>query len=293
MDNSLHIQGQHMGRYLDPKADIVFKRVFHDHPHLLKSFLNALLPLPDDGQIVELTCVSPEQVPKIPTMKSTIADVFCKDAKGRSFIVEMQINWVDYFKQRLLFEAGTAYVQQLEKGEDYDMLQPVYGLALINTAFDPSPDHWYHHYQLVNVKKPTLETIKDLELVFIELPKFPINSKDEKLLRILWLRFMREINDKTKTISPELLAVPEIEQAVELLEEATYNEGELLWYNKYWDTISVEKTIRSGAFKEGEVKGREEGKAEIIRQMLRSKLPIEQIISITGMSEAEILDLKK
>ena len=38
-------------RYLDPRVDIAFKRVFGEHAHLLRSLLNALLPLPEDGQI--------------------------------------------------------------------------------------------------------------------------------------------------------------------------------------------------------------------------------------------------
>lgn len=38
-----------MPRYLDPKADIVFKKIFGEHPELLKSFLNAVLPLPENG----------------------------------------------------------------------------------------------------------------------------------------------------------------------------------------------------------------------------------------------------
>ena len=32
-------------RYLDPKNDLTFRKVFGQHPHLLRSFLNALLPL--------------------------------------------------------------------------------------------------------------------------------------------------------------------------------------------------------------------------------------------------------
>ena len=31
-------------RYLDPKADLTFKRVFGEHPDLVISLLNALLP---------------------------------------------------------------------------------------------------------------------------------------------------------------------------------------------------------------------------------------------------------
>ena len=34
-----------MAKYLDPKADLTFKKVFGEHADLLKSFLNALLPL--------------------------------------------------------------------------------------------------------------------------------------------------------------------------------------------------------------------------------------------------------
>ena len=40
-----------MSRYLDPKTDVVFKKIFGQHPSLLKSFLNAVLPLPEDGLI--------------------------------------------------------------------------------------------------------------------------------------------------------------------------------------------------------------------------------------------------
>ncbi len=41
-------------KYLDPKADLTFKKVFGEHPNLVKSFLNALLPLEKDQQIEEI-----------------------------------------------------------------------------------------------------------------------------------------------------------------------------------------------------------------------------------------------
>jgi len=43
-----------MAKYLDPKADVVFKKIFADHPHLLISFLNSVLPLPADRPIVSI-----------------------------------------------------------------------------------------------------------------------------------------------------------------------------------------------------------------------------------------------
>ena len=40
-----------MKKYLDPKADLTFKKIFGEHPDLVISFLNALLPLDEDSQI--------------------------------------------------------------------------------------------------------------------------------------------------------------------------------------------------------------------------------------------------
>ena len=41
-------------KYLDPKNDLTFKKVFGEHPDLLISFLNAMLPLKADEQIESL-----------------------------------------------------------------------------------------------------------------------------------------------------------------------------------------------------------------------------------------------
>jgi hypothetical protein len=41
-----------MAKYLDPKADVTFKKVFGGHKNLVISLLSALLPL-DEGKQVE------------------------------------------------------------------------------------------------------------------------------------------------------------------------------------------------------------------------------------------------
>ena len=280
-----------MSRYLDPKADVVFKKVFGEHPHLLKSFLNALLPLAPDRQIANLTYLPSEQAPRIPTMKRTIADVRCTDIEGRIFIVEMQIEWTNSFKQRLLFETGQAFVKQLNVGEDYHLLQPVYGLGLIATAFDKT-SQWYHHYQLVNIGKPAKEVIEHLQLIFVELTKFPVHSPQEKQLRLLWLRFMQEINQKTTVVPEELLSVPEIKEAVGFAEESAYNPGELQAYDSYWDAVSTEKTLFAGRYREGRAEGQAEERLTIACKMLSAGVPIQTITVCTGLSAAEITALK-
>ena len=283
-----------MSHYLDPKTDIVFKKIFGEHPKLLKSFLNAVLPLPKDGLIESLEYLPSEQVPLIPSFKYTVVDVRCTDQKGQIFIVEMQIQWTLGFKQRMLFNASKAYVTQLEKGEDYELLRPVYGLGLINTIFDKESPNWYHHYKMVNVQKPEVE-IKDLQLVFIELPKFKAQHYSDKKLQILWLRFMSELNEKSLEVPTEWLAVPEIKQAVQLAKESAYTPAELLSYDQYWDAISIEKTLVKGA----EIKGRQEGLVEgdlkakqmIARNLLAKGLSISEVAAITELSLEEVQSL--
>ena len=251
-----------MSRYLDPKSDVVFKKIFGEHPHLLKSFLNAILPLADDRQIVELEYLPVEQIPEIPAFKRTIVDVKCRDQQGQIFIVEMQVEWGKYFMQRLLFGSAQAYVKQLRPGEQYHLLNPVYGLGLIDSIFDKDTPDWYHHYGLVRLDNPEQELINGLTLVFVELPKFKINTPEDKKLKVLWLRFMRELNEQTREVDPALLAVSEIKEAIGLAEQAGYTAAELNEYEAYWKQVSSEKTLRLEALTEGLQKGLEKGRVE-------------------------------
>ena len=76
-------------RYLDPKNDLTFKRIFGEHPDLLISLLNALMPFEKGRHIKRIEYLSPE--PQIPSLKNSIVDVKCKDNEDRQFIIEMQM----------------------------------------------------------------------------------------------------------------------------------------------------------------------------------------------------------
>ena len=230
-------------KYLDPKADLTFKKVFGEHPELVKSLLNALLPFKsEEEEITSVTYLTPEMVPQTPTRKYSIVDVRCEDAQGRQFIVEMQMVWSVEFKQRVLFNASKAYVKQLNRGEDYSLLKPVYSLNLVNEVFEPELDDYYHYYHLVH-EEHTEKVIDGLHLVFVELPKFAPHTFTEKKMQVLWLRYLTEIDENTKEIPAELLANPEIAKAVSEIEESAYTEEELLGYDDFWDAVSVEKTL--------------------------------------------------
>ena len=95
-------------KYLDPKADLTFKLVFGEHPDLVMSLLNALLPLDNDGQITSVEYATPQMIPENPAKKDSVVDVRCTDQQGRQFIVEMQMYWNQYFQKRVLLNASKA-----------------------------------------------------------------------------------------------------------------------------------------------------------------------------------------
>jgi predicted transposase/invertase (TIGR01784 family) len=157
-----------MAQYLDPKNDLVFKKVFGDHPDLLISFLNALMPLPVGTEIKSLEYLPTELIPENPSKKYSVVDVRCKDNYDRHFIVEMQMYWTVAFMKRMLFNTAKVYVQQLGSSENYSALEPVYGLGLLNENFDRHSDSFYHNYRLLNPMN-TGDQILGIEVVLIEL----------------------------------------------------------------------------------------------------------------------------
>lgn len=274
-------------RYLNPKADLTFKRVFGEHPDLVMSFLNALLPLQPEEDITEIEYLPSEMVPENPLRKNSIVDVRCKDNKGRHFIVEMQMIWSPEFKQRVLFNASKAYVRQMDSGEKYDLLQPVYSLNLVDDVFEPDLEEYYHYYRMVHVEHSE-KVINGLQLVFVELPKFTPHTYSEKKMEFLWLRYLTEIDEKTTEVPEELLENPEIKKAVTVLEESAFTPEQLLGYEKFWDIISVEKTLISSAERKGKAEGRIAEKLEIARNMKSANIPIESIMQFTNLSKEEI-----
>ena len=280
-----------MAKYLDPKADLTFKKIFGEHPDLVISLLNALLPFSEEQKITEIEYLPSELTPDNPMRKNSIVDVRCKAIDGRQFIVEMQMEWTRAFKQRVLFNASKAYVRQLKKSKKYHLLQPVYSLSLVNDVFENDIEDFYHYYRLVH-EEHTEKVIDGLHLVFVELPKFKPHTISEKKMQVLWLRFLTEIGEDTKEVPEELIENAEVKQAIEIVEESAYTDEELAQYDKFWDAIRIEQAfvdeaeIRYGI---GIKKGVKDAKLDTARKLkTMNVMTVEQIAEATGLTAEEI-----
>ena len=278
-------------KYLDPKADLTFKKIFGNHPTRLISLLNALLPLSEEEQIQEIKYLPTELVPENNSYRYAITNILCTDAKSNKFCVVIRIEWSDAFQQRVQFLASELYVNPAIKQVKYFAQYPTYSLNLISDTFKYNTPDFIHNYHVV-YDKDTHKVIEDLHFTFIELPKFTPHSIADKRMMVLWLRFLTEINSDTKEIPADLLNDPEIGKAVEELEISGFSDAELWAYDKFWDSVSVERTLIDDSYQKGIEKSMNQRSLEIARKMLAKGMDEAMVMDMTGLTAEEIKQMK-
>jgi predicted transposase/invertase (TIGR01784 family) len=211
--------------------------------------------LPLSKKIIEY--LSPEQPPDTPLGKNSIVDVRCIDNSGRAFVVEMQSEWTNIFRKRLLINGSKAVVRQMDKkstedkAKKFNELKPVYVLAVVNARFSKGKD-WYHHLQIVDTKNPDV-VIEGLDYVLLELPNFtrdtwtyahPFGYK-HKHLAVLWLRFLKEIDGYIEKLPKELTSNKLIRRAIKMCEEAAFTPQERDAYERAKEQAQWDDTIKA------------------------------------------------
>ena len=137
--------------------------------------------------------------------------------------------------------------------------------------------------------KDSNKVIEGLHFTFIELPKFTPHSIADKRMMVLWLRFLTEINSNTKDIPSDLLNDPEIGKAVKELEISGFSDAELRAYDKFWDSVSVERTLIDDSYQKGKEKGKQEGLAEGMEKGMNQKaLEIAKNMLAMGLSAEQV-----
>ena len=100
---------------------------------------------------------------------------------------------------------------------------------------------------------------------------------------------LRKLLNALQTLSDdELLHQAQYLPSVEELEISGFTDAELRAYDKFWDSVSVERTLLDDRNQKGIEKGREEGREEGMNQR---SLEIAKKMLTKGMDDASIMDM--
>lgn len=293
-----------LSKFLDPKNDIAFKRVFgsENHKDILIHFINDILELKDNAQIESIEFLSPIQDPDIAYKKQSIIDVLCRDKNGVQIVVEMQVAPTKGFEKRAQYYAAKAYSRQLNSGsgEDgrYENLKEVIFIAIADCIIFQDKAEYKSDHVILD-KNSYEHDLRDFSFTFIELPKFNKNRVEE-LVSIVekWCYFFKYASntseeDLQRLIGSDLV----IQQAYEALNQFNWNEQELIAYEQEIKRIRDNRAAFDYQYDRGKVEGIEQGKSkrnlEIAKSMLFKNYSISDISSITGLSTNEIKNLQK
>ena len=87
----------------------------------------------------------------------------------------------------------------------------------------------------------------------------------------------------------ELLHLEQYLPSVEELEISGFSDAELRAYDKFWDSVSVERTLLDDRYQ----KGMTQRSLEIARKMLAKGMDEAMVMEITGVSAEQIKHLKE
>jgi len=281
-------------RFVDPKNDVAFKKIFgnEEKKEILISFLNAVLDLQGEKEIDDIEMLTPSQLPPIQYLKLSILDVKAKDKRGVTFIVEMQIAKLPGDKKRFQYYAAKTFVTQIERGKDYPVLNPVFLIAVLDyKTFDDEEDkEFYLSRHLFLNERTKKQQLKGLEFYFIELPKFTKNESQLTGILDKWVYFIKHASNLD--VVPESADTSALKAAYEVANRFSWSRNDLEVY-EYWGMKTqdqrgqVQAALEQGMEK-GMEKGRQDAQKEIARSMLAEGLEPEMIARITPFSIEEI-----
>lgn len=282
--------------FINPKIDFAFKKIFgsEDSKDILISFLNALI-YEEQPIIQDLEILNPYLAPKIRGVKDTYLDIKAKisDAETgehRTVIIEMQVLNVEGFEKRILYNAAKSYSTQLISGQGYNLLNPVIALTITDFIMFPEFNSVISKFILKEKDYLIDYPIYDIELIFVELPKFKKQLSKLETILDKWLYFLNNARS-IQEIPINMDDIPEIKKAFNIANQANLSLDELEDQEKREIFIQDQK----GAITKALFQGREEGKQEKTYEIARKMLGIVDDLTIcefTGLSPDELEHVK-
>ncbi len=298
-----------LSKYLDPKNDIAFKKIFGSEKNkdILLHFLNNILGSFKDSPIVDIDFSSTTLTPKIDKKKLSIVDILCKDEKGAFYIIEMQVSANHGFEKRAQYYTAKVYSDQAMVGEEYQNLKRVIFIAISDYVIFSEPENvdYKSEHAILN-QKTKEQNLKDLCFVFIELPKFHKTKEELSSVEEKWCYFFKHAHETTTEDLEKVIGKDHIiNKAYTVLNQHYWTKKELMSYDKIKrarrDHLAIlqyklneeeAKGLKKG-LEQGKIEGKLEGKMELAKRLLQNGIGMDLLVQSADLSKEQIEELKK
>jgi len=283
--------------YINPFTDFGFKKLFGTEPNkdLLMDFLNELIGN-ETGTIADLTYLPTEQLGLHVDARKSIYDIYCENAQGEKFIVELQKAKQNYFKDRSIYYSTFPIQQQAQKKSGWNFkLNAVYTIGILDFVFEAAQEDkevFHHEVQLFDKNTATVFYDK-LTYIYLEMPKFDKTEAELETHFDKWLYVIKNLEKLTER--PVKLQEEIFEKLFKQAAIANYSEAEYAEYEESLKHYRDLKNCIDTAFDEGKLEGKAEGRVEGIietaKNLKSAGVEIDIIVQTTGLSRAEIESL--
>ena len=230
-------------RDYNPLNDYLFKFVFgkEERKRITLSFLNAILERESVDELTDITFIDRALDPTFEEDKLSQLDIYGITSDGSQINIEVQVMNRHNMQKRTLYYWARMY-QTLRRGKEYHDLSRSITINLLNFHLLPqeNPHNMYGLYDIESGHRLT----DDLEIHFLEIPKFKIKSiKEMKRLEKLLAYFSNKLDEReTEELAMSESAISEAIQAEQIF---MWNAGNMSNGRRHCVTISVKFVLRA------------------------------------------------
>ena len=277
--------------HVSPTLDIMAKKIF-SLPEVTAAFIRDILELDvADAQIVEGS--QPHNMAyEEDDLFSTAVDVRAKLHDGTEVIIEIQIRKQQYFLNRFHYYLANQLVENVQKlrqqGQThkmYEQMEPVYGIAILEKSLLLDEEAAINKYWLTNSRSGK------------QLKAYYKNGKHQNLLQVAFLELDKYNKDENLTDAGGNLPFTKapsqaVAHADSLLDSSSWTKEEKTMID---ERIRIQEnydmtleTAIDEAREEGLVQGLEQGRKQLVCEMISRGMSPELISNMTGLSIEEI-----
>ena len=250
--------------------------------------------------------------------KYGILDLGVELKNGKFVNIEIQLRNFNNIEERTTFYASKKITEQLGNGINYEALQPVIIIAILDYNFINLPEYLTETVRVSTIHKD-YKINNNVKYYYIELKKFRSQNPDMNDPLNQWLALLdmergdlldmaKKKNEKIKKAyenyetlvgDEEIKRLAEIRLMSELEEQSALataraigkERGEKLG-RKEGEKLGREKGEKIGR-EQGEKIGRDAKAKEIVQKLLKKKMSLEEISEISGLTIEEIQNAEK